>query len=502
MSRKRKALSFKEKLDVLKKVDENPKKKRVDLAKELGLAPSTLCTIVGQRDVILKNVQHFGVNVKQAKTATHVKLEEVLLTWFREVTAAGVNVDGKVLREKADTIALSLGIENFQASGGWLHRFKERHGLVYRVVSGEGKKVDQSAVDEWLNTLPALISEYAPRDIFNADEAGLFFNLQPERSLCVKGQACQGGQKSKERVTVLFCCNSDGSEKLQLTVIGKSKKPRCFRSAERLPVFYKGNRKAWMTGDFFREFLTSLDRKMASRNRKILLFVDQCSAHPKEITLNNVTVRFLPANTTSHLQPLDAGIIRNVKHHFKGLLVRRLLAKIDRKEANLRISLLDALHFLAMSWDNVTSDTISNCFRKCGFAIGLDAASAGDCQEPGEDFTIDGWDNLETEASARDFVTADDNVATCGLTSIEDLVSEADNCGHEPDSDGDADDECDQPPSTADTLHALDVLRRTVSAGSVSDETAARFYAFQAGLVRDINGKKVQASITDFFSRK
>lgn len=40
------------------------------------------------------------------------------------VRAAGVNVDGKVLREKADEIALSLDIQGFQASGGWLHRFR------------------------------------------------------------------------------------------------------------------------------------------------------------------------------------------------------------------------------------------------------------------------------------------------------------------------------------------------------------------------------------------
>ncbi|KAH9382291.1 hypothetical protein HPB48_022613 [Haemaphysalis longicornis] len=89
MSRKRKALSFKEKSEILKKVDKNPNKRRVDLAKELGLAPSTLCTIVGQRDILLKNAQNFSGNVKQAKIGTHVKLGEVLLTWFREVTAAG-----------------------------------------------------------------------------------------------------------------------------------------------------------------------------------------------------------------------------------------------------------------------------------------------------------------------------------------------------------------------------------------------------------------------------
>lgn len=168
-----------------------------------------LCTVVGQREVILKNAQHFGVNVKPAKTGTHVKLEDVLFTWFREVTAAGVNMDvkledvlltwfrevtaagvnmsGKGLREKAYNVALFLGIDNSQASGEWLHRFKEWHGLVYRVVSREAKKVDKSQMNGSLNTLLALISDYAPCDIFNGDKVGLFFNLQLESSLCVKG---------------------------------------------------------------------------------------------------------------------------------------------------------------------------------------------------------------------------------------------------------------------------------------------------------------------------
>lgn len=101
MSRKRKALSFKEKLDILRKVDDDPKRKRIDVAKELGLAPSTLSTVVGQRDEIMRNVQRFSADVKEANTAHYVKVEDALLTWFREVTAAGVNVDGQLLREKA-----------------------------------------------------------------------------------------------------------------------------------------------------------------------------------------------------------------------------------------------------------------------------------------------------------------------------------------------------------------------------------------------------------------
>lgn len=209
-------------------------------------------------------------------------------------------------------------------------------------------------------TLPGLILQYWPQDAFNADEAGVFINLQPEKSLGMKGETCRGGKKSEERVTVLFCCNADGSEQLKLTVIGKFWKPRCFSCTPPLPVIYKANKKAWMTGAFFSKFLTGLNSKMCAKNRKILLFLDNCATHPVDVGwLWNARVIFLPANTTGHLQPLDAGIIRNVKFNFQSLPVRRLLAKIVQKYANLKIDLLDAIHFLPMSQDRVKSQIAS-----------------------------------------------------------------------------------------------------------------------------------------------
>ena len=65
--------------------------KSADLTKKkLGLATSMLCTIVGQRKLIMKNVHHSGLNVKQAKTLQHTKLE--VLTLFE--APAAVNIDG------------------------------------------------------------------------------------------------------------------------------------------------------------------------------------------------------------------------------------------------------------------------------------------------------------------------------------------------------------------------------------------------------------------------
>jgi hypothetical protein len=58
---------------------------------------------------------------------------------------------------------------------------------------------------------------------------GLFFNVLPDRTLAYKVETCHGGKHSKDRLTVLLCVNSDGSDKQVPIVIGKSSKPRCFK---------------------------------------------------------------------------------------------------------------------------------------------------------------------------------------------------------------------------------------------------------------------------------
>lgn len=162
---------------------------------------------------------------------------------------------------------------NFSSTTGWIDRFKVRHNIVCRAVSGESGSVNESTVDEWKEkTLPKLLSGYAPRDVFNADETGLFYKLLPSYSLNVKGDICTGKKKAKDRITFLIACNMDGSEKLKLFVIGKFENPRCFKGVKSLPVIYEANRRAWMTGCLFQKWLLKLDRKFAVQQRKVRCF--------------------------------------------------------------------------------------------------------------------------------------------------------------------------------------------------------------------------------------
>lgn len=85
---------------------------------------------------------------------------------------------------------------------------------------------------------------------------------------------------SKDRVTVMVGANADGSERLPLLVIGKSKNTRCFKNVRSLPVEYNNSKKAWMTSEIFRAWLQKLNHRFQAQNRSVLLFIDNFPVHP------------------------------------------------------------------------------------------------------------------------------------------------------------------------------------------------------------------------------
>ncbi len=97
--------------------------------------------------------------------------------------------------------------------------------------------------------------------------------MLPESTLDIKGNKCSGGQQQKDRLTILFCCNSDGSDKLEPLVVGKYKDPRCFKGIRHLPVSYTNTANAWMTTALFKIWLIKLDNKMKMKNKHILALI-------------------------------------------------------------------------------------------------------------------------------------------------------------------------------------------------------------------------------------
>lgn len=55
-------------------------------------------------------------------------------------------------------------------------------------------------------------------------------------------------------------------------------------------------------GVIFEEWLKKWDKKLKKDGRKVLLYVDNCSAHPQNLVLECITVKFFPPNTTAMSQ--------------------------------------------------------------------------------------------------------------------------------------------------------------------------------------------------------
>ena len=129
-----------------------------------------------------------------------------------------------------------------------------------------------------------------------------------------------------------------------------------------------------MTMDIFSEWVKMWDRSLQTSKRKVVLLVDNCTAHSITANLKSIEIVYLPANTTSILQPCDQGIIRTLKARYRNEMRRRILNEIDNEDSTANViakktSLLDALHLIKKSWADVTETTIKNCFKKGGFSF-------------------------------------------------------------------------------------------------------------------------------------
>ena len=170
-------------------------------------------------------------------------------------------------------------------------------------------------------TLPTLLSNSKLEGTFNADEFGLFYQCLPSKTYRLSGEKCSGGKNSKVRWTGMAAASGTG-EKLEMFVIGKSKKPRCFKNVKQILCRYRAQKKSWITGVLFEEWVRKLDSFFRAQSRKVSLLIDNCPTHPEIKNLTNINLTFLPPNTTSVLQPVDQAVIRSLRAHYRKKFVQ------------------------------------------------------------------------------------------------------------------------------------------------------------------------------------
>ena len=378
-SKTRNELSLAQRVAVIEHSRKNPTHGSRKLAEHFQCGRTQIQSILKNKDAIMAEYEADSIpsSRKRHRPSAFDDINEAMYKWYSLARQRSVPVSGPMLQEEARLMAQKLDhAEGFKASNGWLESFKKRHNIRQFTISGESADVSEETVQDWYEKLNVLMDGYKAEDIWNADETGCFYRALPDKTLSDMNKQCKGGKKAKERVTVCLFANAHGEKELPI-VIGRAANPRCFKGIRnpKMPggIPYYSNAKAWMTTDIMTSILSSLNRRLIRKNRHILLLLDNATSHDSNLKdkFSNIKIVFLPKNTTSKLQPLDAGVIKNFKVHYRRLLLQHTLSCINESDLSTSsivktINILMAIRWIRQAWDEVKPETIMNCFRHCG----------------------------------------------------------------------------------------------------------------------------------------
>ena len=175
--------------------------------------------------------------------------------------------------------------------------------------------------------------------------------------------------------------NASGSEKLRPFIIRRAAKPRAFKgkTGGDLGFYYWNNAKAWMTGELYQNWISAWDKELEAKGRKILLLQDNFSGHivPKDLT--SIEVKNLAPNLTAHIQPMDQGIIKSFKAHYRAKYIQRAIDNYDTNVTPSKIYDIDQLEAMRLAnaaWEEVDATTIRRCWRKAGILPDLKSSSS------------------------------------------------------------------------------------------------------------------------------
>ena len=146
---------------------------------------------------------------------------------------------------------------------------------------------------------------------------------------------------------------------------------------------------------------------MRQANRKVCLTLDNFAGHNIAYQPTNVKIEFFEPNLTPFVQPLDTGVIRCFKAHYRQALCQRALDLDDAGEWDIyKISLVEAMFLAKDAWHAISSETIKNCWDHTGIQrapimlrVTIPRLPQNASNDPNAETTATAWDILENFAT-------------------------------------------------------------------------------------------------------
>ncbi len=185
-------ISFDAKKEICEYIQANPNTKQVDVASyfntkypSYNIDRSTIAKIWQNRCkwlAILPNIQ--TSHAFRQRPVSFPMFDKAMQIWTSQAVADGIPLSDMMLQEKGMEFAKSLKIENeIKCANGWVYKFKQRNRLHKVNFSGKANSAPLATLPEERSRLQRLLANYDGEDIYNADETGLFFRIEPNQTL-------------------------------------------------------------------------------------------------------------------------------------------------------------------------------------------------------------------------------------------------------------------------------------------------------------------------------
>ena len=122
--REHKEMNLESKYKALLELDKGKTNKEV--ASLFGVPPNTVSTWKRNKTKIYEAFQNGSPSTKRIKIGKYDQINKAVLQWFEQAQSENVPITGALIREQALCFAKELNIEHFQASEGWLQKWKKR----------------------------------------------------------------------------------------------------------------------------------------------------------------------------------------------------------------------------------------------------------------------------------------------------------------------------------------------------------------------------------------
>ncbi|KAL7557838.1 hypothetical protein ACA910_009143 [Epithemia clementina (nom. ined.)] len=240
-----------------------------------------------------------------------------------------------------------------------------------------------------LEHVDKVVAQYQPEHVYSVGKTLMFFKILPDKA-CANDDYNEflpntKHMRLKDRVTLYFCTNENGSKKVPPLVIAEVVHSLCHRWCSR-----KGSPFLMKNGDLSDDealrkwwknvFLPHIRRETSA---PVLLITNLVTGSDLVDPKGQVRVEVLPKDQRTSHQPMEQGIIAAFKKNYRYQMLVEIFTNFYDRAARRKIaraadvpmwmrgvsdgsppSLADAMRLVKSAWDNITSESIQYFWRK------------------------------------------------------------------------------------------------------------------------------------------